>query len=348
VHELKNILVVQTAFLGDVILTLPLVQVLKRNVPDASIDFVLIPRSAELLVGHPAIQNAIVFDKRGKDAGLGGLFRVASELRRNQYDVAFVPHRSLRSAALVALAGIPQRIGFHTSTGRIILNRLVRYESRVHEVQRNLNLLRSVGIEFDGKEYPALYPSDTDKLAVDRYLQSRGDHKGDRLIGIAPGTIWNTKRWLPERFAELSRRLAASGWNVHLLGGAEDRALCEKIATSAGEGVRVAAGEFALLQSAEFIRRCAVVICNDSAPMHLAVAMKTPAVAIFGATVPEFGFAPYGSSDIIAEVHGLSCRPCSIHGGDECPVATFDCMKKISVDTVYTMVAGVLEQRHPA
>ena len=126
---------------------------------------------------------------------------------------------------------------------------------------------------------------------------------------------------------------------IVLIGGREDEALCNRIAVeSKAVEVYVTAGKFTLLQSAELLRRCKVLVSNDSAPMHLAVAMRTPVIALFGATVPSFGFAPYGEKDIVVQTEGLPCRPCSIHGGDKCPIGTFDCMVRISAEMVFEKV----------
>jgi heptosyltransferase-2 len=349
--ESRRLLVVQTAFLGDVILTLPLIQVLKRTFPQAEIDVVVIPGVADILKGHPAISKVIAFDKRGRDKGIGGLLRTARELRRNDYSAGFVPHRSLRSALLVRLAGIPERIGFNTSAGRMFLTSIVRYDKNIHEHRRNLRLLSgyvngSEIIEL-GKdpEYPTLHPSTGDREVVDRFLTEHTVDESQRLIAIAPGTVWNTKRWLQERFSELTKMLLADGYRVALVGSKADEDLCRGIANAAADQrVFSAAGELSVLQSAEMIRRCMVLVSNDSAPVHIAVAMRTPVVAIFGATVPAFGFAPYGENDSVVEVNDLPCRPCSIHGGDKCPIKTFDCMVRISAQEVYRRAQTTLER----
>jgi heptosyltransferase-2 len=341
VPDPSRVLVVQTAFLGDVVLTLPLVQELKLAFPTAQIDVLTTPRCASLLRGHPSISRTLVFDKRGVDRGLRGLLRIASELRRWHYDVAIVPHRSLRSAMLVWLARIGRRIGFDRSAGRIVFTDIVQYDPSRHEVDRNLSLLAPLGKATDKRRYPRLYADPQDQSTVDTIFSSRGIDNTTRLVAIAPGTVWNTKRWLPERFLELAQRLAADDYRVFLIGGAEDRELCQSIVARAGsERVHSYAGDLTILQSAELIRRSRVLICNDSAPMHLALAVGTPVVAIFGATVPAFGFAPYGPQDRVVEITGLSCRPCSIHGGNRCPIETFECMRNISS----TMVAAVADE----
>jgi heptosyltransferase-2 len=341
--RINRILVIQTAFIGDVILTLPLIQVLKDFFAGAVIDIVVVPRSAEVCSNHPDVGEVVVYDKRGKDKGVGGLLRMVRALRKRRYDLALAPHRSLRSAMLAFLAGIPLRIGFRRSVGRFLFTKRVEYQEDVHEVERNLALLTAVGIESVPKELPRVVPGNKEKLQVDRLLATAGWGPAVRMIAIAPGTVWNTKRWLKERFAELAGMMATEGTKVVLIGGPEDRELCEEIRSqSRSADVLNATGELSLLGSAELIRRCDVAVSNDSAPLHLAVAVGTPVVAIFGATVPEFGFAPYGPHDAVVEVRGLTCRPCSIHGGPECPIKTFDCMKRITAERVYAKVMSVM------
>lgn len=343
-RKIENILVVQTAFLGDVVLTLPLVQVVKRFFPEAKIDFLTAPRGAGILKNHSDIETVIEFDKNGKDSGVRGLFRVTENVRKQNYDVAIVPHRSLRSALLVWRAKIPQRIGFHKSAGRFFFTNVVRYENTLHEIDRNISLLNPLDISWKQKELPRLYPAETDITTVDELLRDANISDTSSMIAIAPGTMWNTKRWLKERYAELVERFVHRNFIAALIGGREDKALCEEIARSVSEEKRIfnAAGGLSLLQSAELLRRCRLLVCNDSAPMHLAVAMRTPVVAIFGATIPEFGFAPYGKYDVVVETEGLNCRPCSIHGGDRCPIRTFVCMKEITSEKVYHTSMRVL------
>jgi heptosyltransferase-2 len=335
VENLKRIILIQTAFIGDAVLSLPLVQVLKRFHPEAELDVVAVPRSASLFRNHPDLSRVIEYDKRGKDKGVRGFARLVRQLRKNSYDLAIVPHRSIRSALLAALAGIPARIGFDVSAGWFLFTTTVKYRKDIHEIERNLSLLEGLGKTFSGRELPALFPSTGDVEAINEFLRQANLSERDGMIAIAPGTIWNTKRWLKEGFAEVARKLAQRGHPVVLVGGREDDELCSEISTSVkSEKVVSAAGKLTLLESAELVRRCKVLISNDSAPMHIAVAMKTPVVAIFGATVAEFGFAPYGPKDIVVETPGLTCRPCSIHGGNKCPIETFECMRNISPEKV--------------
>lgn len=331
----RSIAVVQTAFAGDVILTLPLIQLLHERYPGAELTAVTIPAAAELLAGHPAVARVLPYDKRGSDGGIRGFLRMAARLRAAGCDVAVIPHRSLRSALLAFMARIPRRIGFDRSAGRFMLTDCVRYAAADHEIARNLALAGPLGIRPEGITLPRLYPSEADVRSVDAFLRGGQAGPDDARVAVAPGSVWATKRWPEENFAALIRLLLGRNMRVVLIGGAEDRELCARLARGAGSAaVADAAGRFSLTGSAALIARCRGLVSNDSAPVHIAVAMGVPVVALFGPTHPRFGFAPAGPGDAVVDVDGLACRPCSIHGGNRCPTGTFDCMRRISAARV--------------
>jgi heptosyltransferase II len=338
----QRILILQTSWIGDVILTLPLLQAARNRWEKAHIAFVAVPVSAEVVTNHPAVDEIVLFDKRGKDAGLNGMRSLVRRLAAGRYDVALVPHRSLRSALAACLSRVPRRIGFRTSAGRLLFTDLVEYQKDAHEIRRNLALLAPLGGASTDTGLPDLFPTPEDRAIVDRLVGEALPASGNgrsAMIALAPGSIWETKRWPKERFLQLAELLIANDFIVALIGGPQDSRLCNEIQGALRTGSVVnGAGRLALLQSAELIRRCKALVTNDSAPMHLAVAVRTPVVAIFGATVPQFGFAPLGEHDQIVETPGLACRPCSIHGGRACPVGTFECMMKIAPSDVLASV----------
>jgi heptosyltransferase-2 len=340
-----RIVVFQTAFPGDVVLTLPLAQALRRNLPGAFVGFVATPGGATLLKNHPAVSTVLVYDKRGADRGAAGMRRVARRLREGHFGVALVPHRSIRSALVVRLARIPRRVGFSTSAGKMFLSDVVPYDREAREIDRNMSLLRPLGFLNEEASLPSLYPAGSDMATVDALVRSWQAHGGlsRRWVTLAPGSVWATKRWPAAHFVGLARMLVDAGWALALIGGAEDRSLCDQIvAAVGGKHALNAAGTLSLLQSAEFIRRSDALVSNDSAPMHLACAVRVPVVALFGPTVPGFGFAPLGPRDIVVERRGLSCRPCSIHGGTKCPIGTFECMIAVSPGEVFRAIESLL------
>jgi heptosyltransferase II len=317
-------LIVQTSFIGDMVLTTPLMTHLAAH---GEVDVIGTPAAVALLANHPAVRRVIAYDKRGRDSGIVGFARMASSLRREHYDRALMAQGSMRSAALALAAGIGNRIGFDTSAGRPLYTTRVPYIENDHHAARLLSLAGAAGSELR----PTLFPGDAEATAVDALLASaRGP-----FIGLAPGSVWATKRW--PRFIELARELAGRGTPV-AIGSPDDRALGAEIIQAAGGGVD-ATGKLSLLGSAELIRRCSVLVTNDSAPQHLASAMNTPTVTIFGPTVREFGFGPLAERATTVGLDALACRPCDRHGPVACPLGHWKCMRDVGVADVAAAIA---------
>jgi heptosyltransferase-2 len=328
--------VIQTAFLGDVVLTTPLLTTLADQF--GPVDVVVTPGAAELLEGHPAVREVLRYDKKGRDAGLAGLRRLGAELRMRQYARAFLPQRSWRSAALALLARVPQRVGFADSPAAITYTTRVTRAPTGHEVER---LLALAGRRTRPAPPVSLALTTEDEAAADRWLAARGIAPG--FTAIAPGSIWGTKRW--PSYPALAAALEGS---LVVVGGEGDTALADEVVAAAPGRAWSAAGLLSLRASAALIERARVLVTNDSVPLHLATAVGTPLVAIFGPTVPEQGFGPRGSRSLALGHAGLACRPCSAHGPRVCPLGHHRCMRELPVETVAeatVMVAGAEERR---
>ncbi len=325
------VLVIQTAFLGDVVLTTPLLSRLAARF--GPVDVVTTPAAAELLETHPAVRWVIRYDKRGADRGIAGFRRVAGALADTRYAGAFLPHRSWRSAALAFSAHIPERIGFDDSPAALLYTERVPRPRGGHESSRILAL---AGGARRGEAPPAvaLTLTDADRAAAEAWLTQRG--VATPFVAMAPGSIWGTKRW--SGYAELASRLTQP---VVVLGSAADRALADEVAAAAGGRAHSAAGTLSLRESAAVIARAALLITNDSAPLHLATGVGTPVVAVFGPTTPSQGFGPIGSSSRVIQQTGLWCRPCSPHGPATCPFGHHACMRGIGVDQVLAAVTSL-------
>ncbi|MEP6991805.1 MAG: lipopolysaccharide heptosyltransferase II [bacterium] len=329
-------LLIQTSFIGDTILTTPLLAQLARR---GAVDVVVTPASAALLANHPAVRNLIVYDKRGADRGLAGFFALASRLRAEQYEVAYLAQGSVRSAALALIAGIPSRIGFDTSAGRWLYTKRVTYRADLHHAARLLRLARPNGRPASAEESrPTLYPGAAERAAVDALLAEHGVANGDRLVVLAPGSVWGTKRW--PYYPELATRLAPD-FRAVIVGSAEDATLAQAIIAEAPTAID-ATGQLSLLASAELIGRAAVVVTNDSAPLHLSSAMGVPTLAIFGPTVPAFGFGPLAPKSGVAGHDALACRPCDRHGPKVCPLGHFRCMRDLDAAAMADRVRSLL------
>jgi heptosyltransferase-2 len=331
-------LVVQTAFLGDVVLTTPLLAALAAQ--HGPVDVVTTPGAAALLETHPAVRRVIRYDKRGRDRGLRGLLRLARSLAAERYDAAYLPHRSLRTAALAWLARVPKRVGFDDGW-RWLYTEARRRPRDGHEVDRLLALVDAA----PGGTGATLHLTPADRQAAEDFLCAHAI--AAPFVALAPGSIWGSKRWpyYPELAARLAERAA-----IVVVGGPEDAGLAGEVAAAVARvGGRAVSGcgQLTLRQAADVIRRAVVLVTNDSAPLHLAQAVATPTVAIFGSTVPAFGFGPRGPRDAVVELAGLPCRPCSAHGPATCPLGHHRCMKTVSVEDVLRAVeaTGALAQR---
>jgi heptosyltransferase II len=328
-------LVIPTAFLGDVVLTTPLLSALAEQ--HGPVDVVTTPGAASLLASHPAVRQVIEYDKRGADRGVAGLRRLAAALREAGYSRAYLPHRSWRSAALALLARIPERIGFADAPAALTYTERVARARTGHETERLLALVPRAAAASPSRDeaHPvSLALTGADRGAADAWLRTAGVE--GRFVAVAPGSIWGTKRW--PYYAELASRLALP---IVVVGGPDDAELADTIVAAAPERVRSAAGRLTLRASAALIERAAVLVTNDSAPLHLATAVRTPIVAIFGPTVPEFGFGPIGPHDQVLGVTGLPCRPCSTHGPQVCPLGHHRCMRELDPSIVLDAVRAV-------
>lgn len=335
-----RVLLVQNSFLGDTLLSLPLAKRLKEILPGCRLTALTRPQTEDVFRRSPWVDEVLLDDKRGADRGPRGFWRMARRIRDARFDLALVAHRSLRSALLAWLAGIPRRIGFSASAGSFLFHETVFFPWGMPDLERNLALLLPLKPDLRAGGEDSVYLSERrgpaeDSRGLDRRLAEAGVAPGERLVGIHPGSAWPTKRWLPERFAALARRLAReAGLKVLLLGGPEDAALSAGIARTAGEGVLDWTGKTSLPELIELSGRLSLLITNDSGPMHVAAASGVPTLAIFGPTTRELGFFPYGRGHRVLEAD-LSCRPCGLHGMRECPEGHFLCMRLIGVEEVH-------------
>jgi heptosyltransferase-2 len=330
-------LVIQTAWFGDVILTTPLIRRAAERT-GSPVDVIVVPQVAEVLAGNPHIREVITYDKKGKDRGLGPFVELARRLKRRNYQIAYLAQASPRSALLAWLARIPRRIGFRSAPGAWLYTHTVVPRGEPHQVERLLALADGAP---DRRE-PEIYPSESDRRAAAGVLAEAGIEAGAEFIALAPGAAWGTKRW--PYFPELAQALAQEV-PLAVVGGAGDRADARAIKNALGPGAPLAdaTGRLSLLASGELIRRAALLISNDSAPVHLASATDTPTVEIYGPTVPGFGFAARSRYARLIEPDPLPCRPCSPHGPAVCPQLHHRCMRDTPVGRVLAEVRTVLQ-----
>ena len=340
-----NVLVLQTSFIGDTVLTLPLLGAIKRRYPRARLSLFCTPQGKELAENCAAVDEIIVDDKRGEHGGLFGLWRQALNLRNRAFSLALTPHKSLRTALILYLARIPCRVGFRQSKGWFLFNRLVDRRADIHDVDRNLSLLGAFGIPTEECERDYGLRACSSPVAALEELESLRNDGKRLLIGVNPGSVWATKRWQAEGFAQVIKLLKGRGdCEVVIFGGPGDVSLAAAIRDASQSDCLNYAGKFSLRDLPRALAACDVFITNDSGPMHIAVAVKVPTVALFCATVPSLGFYPYSSHAIVLQ-KDLPCRPCTSHGGRRCPLGTEDCIRLIRPEHVVRAVESLLERR---
>lgn len=348
-QETKSILVIQTAFVGDIVLTTSFLAGLRALAPQAKISLLTTPAGVQLLTPNPWNIQLLPYDKRGKEKGTAGFLRKARELRALKPQLVFCLHRSLRSALLAKVTG-GFIVGFQESAGSVLFGKRVSRKGFAYEAEKNLALLKGhFGEAANGiAPFPALSASDKDRVSATTLLLGEG-----KFVALAPSSVWATKRWPVDKFAELAKQL----WQKHqlrsvIVGGQEpqDIALGKQLAQLCEQNgapvPRDLSGKTNLGALKVVLQKAELVVSNDSAPLHIAIAMGTKTVGVFGPTTKELGFfplAPEGKASV-AEVSGLSCRPCGLHGHAACPQGHFRCMLELSPDTVGAAVDKLLCQ----
>lgn len=330
---MNRILIIQTAFIGDVILATPVAEKLHRFYPEASIDFLVRKGNEGLLRDHPFIGETLVFDKKQKK--LRNLLKLAFKVRKKKYDLIVNLHRFASSGFIVFLSGAKVKLGFDKNPFSFCYSRKTPHEigTGKHETRRNIDVISYLTDSYTVA--PKLYPSPDDE-AMAEGLRSKGPY-----VCMAPTSVWFTKQWPREKWVELIRTLP-EGYVIYLLGAPGDLEACEWIRREAAQvNVHNLCGKLDFLQSAALMRGAVMNYVNDSAPMHLCSAVNAATAAIFCSTVPAFGFGPLSDiSHIIEITEPLSCRPCGLHGYKECPEAHFRCALDIDVQRLARLVPG--------
>ncbi|HUQ18609.1 MAG TPA: lipopolysaccharide heptosyltransferase II [Gemmatimonadaceae bacterium] len=329
-------LVVQTSFLGDVVLTTPLIAALGRRGP---VDVLTTAPGAQVLANNPEIRNTIVYDKRDRDRGIRAFMRIVGQLRQNRYDAAYLAQGSFRSGALVVAAGIPTRVGFDTSAARMLYTNRVQYRADKHHAERlwSLGFTDCADPPVGDQTMPRVFPGEDDRRSVDALLGKIGTQQ---FVALGPGSAWGTKRW--PFYPELAAKIVAD-FHIVVIGGKSDVEAGNLILAQLppGRGLN-AAGQLSLLGSAEIIGRATALVSNDSAPQHFASAMGTPTITIFGPTTEAFGFGPLAPGSESIGHPDLPCRPCHRHGPARCPLGHWRCMRELSSDVVHEILLRMI------
>ena len=327
----KKILIVQTAFLGDVILTTPLIKAIKSVFPNSEIDFLVISGNKKILEGNPNLNNIFIFDK--KKHKIKSFFENLRKLRKVRYDLAFLPHSSLTSALLIYFSGSKRRIGFNRRAAKHFLTDRVDFRTDCHRIEKNLDLLKVISNqEYDMQTQ--LFLSKGNLQEADAFFDKINPKK--KSIIITPGSFWETKKWLKEYFVELINKL--NDFNVILDGAPFEKEYCDDIIGKTQVENIYNICDYNFMTSVAIMQKCDLALCNDSGAMHMANAVQTDVFAFFGPTsTKNSGYFPFRENDFVFEVD-LPCRPCGKHGHKECPLGHHDCMKMITPEMVYSKI----------
>ncbi len=324
---MKKVLIIQTSFIGDVILATSFVETIHRQFPEAKIDFVLRKGNEGVFDEHPFIRKVHIWDK--SNSKYKKLRQLISELKSEQYDYIFNLQRHYASAILTLLIRGKNKIGFRTTILSLFYNQSVSYKidptSKKHEIERNFEQLKSLKkFSFSYPEKPKIYPQSKHFPNIDY---------SHPFYVIAPASVWFTKQLPAKKWVELCNSLSPE-IPVYFIGSKSDMELCQQIIDVSMKKERLVnyAGKLTLMESAALLSKATMTFCNDSAPMHLASATNAPVTAFYCSTLPEFGFGPLSEYSKVIEIDfSLDCRPCGLHGKKHCPKGHFKCGNEIII-----------------
>jgi heptosyltransferase-2 len=321
---MQKILVIQTAFVGDVVLATGILEKLHTAIPDAQIDFMVRLGNESLFQEHPYLHKLWVWNK--KKAKYLHLLKLLFQIRRVRYDKVINIQRYAATGLLTVLSGAKVTIGFDKNPLSFLYTQKITHtisdgEMLLHETERNQQLIQSFTDPVAAK--PRLYPSAKDEEKV-------VDYKSQPYICSAPASVWFTKQFPADKWIQFIHGLPENS-RVYLLGSLEDFDLCEEIQSQCSHlNVVTLAGKLSFLQSAALMKDAKMNYVNDSAPMHLASSVNAPVTTVYCSTIPAFGFGPLSDKRFIVEIlEKLDCRPCGLHGLKACPLGHFNCANHI-------------------
>lgn len=335
-----RILLAQTSFLGDTILSTPVIKAIKALFPHAQLWMMTTPLSCDLVRRDPLLNGVITLDKRKTDAGLFGLLRMSRKLKSMHFDRVYSLHRSYRTSLLLWLARIPSRTGFSDAKGRCLYNNLKERNTHQHDVIRNMSILAGETELDPNTMQMRLFAPAWHEVSAD--LRACLPQPG-RYAVVVPGSAWQTKMWHWEGFREVGTYLLRRNIGVVLLGAESDRAICAHV----GQDLPVIdlSGRTRVAEAMSIVQNARLVVCNDSMSLHMASAMRIPTAVIFCATSPAFGYGPWKNRAIVIEQKNLDCKPCRRHGSVKCPSGTQACMRGPEAGVVIDAVRRLLDSQ---
>lgn len=337
-YKPDKILVVETAFLGDCLLTTPLIRGIKEVFPNASISFLSRPIGCEALRNNPYISSFIPYDKK---KGVLEFLKIMKKIKNEGFGLAILCHKSVRTTLLAWLCKIPKRIGFDNAGLSFLLTEKIGYDRKKHEAERKLSLIKGFGVLPDERGLDIFIDEKARKKRDSLFLKW-AIKKDDLVVGILPFSHWQTKMWLERGFAKVIDRLSEYKAKTIIFGSSDDLQSAYKIQAMAREKPIIACGDILISELGAFFERCNLIIGNDTGIIHIAYGLNKKTIVIFGPTIPELGFGPYKTTSTIVLQKPLPCRPCSSHGPHKCPKGHFNCMTKITDEEVFACAIKLL------
>lgn len=331
--DIRNIkiLVVRLDRIGDVTLSLPAIQAIRDRFPNASISVVTRPATAALVEGHPAVDNVLPYryERKGRHSGVLGSFRFIYEVIRQKFDVVFILNPSLRSYLVPFFAGIPYRVGFKTKYPGLLTHAIEdrRHEGARHEAEYTLDVVRAFGVDADR--------ADSYEGTLGHFRVQKDPAKSKKIIALHAGASCPSKRWPVENFAALGQKILAADPEVTLavIGGKEEKEMGQRLTGLLGSRAQDLTDQFSLKELAGFLSQCELLISNDSGPVHVAAAVGTRTLTIFGRSLPGLGITRWralGRGHTVLQ-KDVGCAVCLAH---HCPIE-FECLKALSVEEVW-------------
>lgn len=318
----KNILVIQTAFIGDAILASSVLEKLHSFFPQAKISILVRKGNESLYYGHPFLHALLVWNK--KEGKYKSLFKLVKLVRKNKFDTVINLHRHASSGFITAFSKAAYTSGYNKNPFSFLFNYKAPHligDGR-HEVERYNDLIETITDKTVAK--PKLYPTFKQFSAIEPYIKLP-------FVCMAPSSVWATKQLPPNKWIELCNSIT-NETTIYLLGAESDAQLCYHIKENAKHTkIEVLAGKLSLLESCELMKHASMNYVNDSGPLHLASAANAPTTAFFCSTIPEYGFYPLAINSKVIEVKGLGCKPCGLHGFKACPKNDFKCGNDINI-----------------
>jgi len=319
-----KILLVQTGFLGDVVLSTPVIAGLKEIFPQSELWIMVHKGATELVQNDPLLSGILVFDKHGKDKSIFGMAKMVREIKAHQFSRVYSLHKSARTALLLAASKIPVRVGFKHAKLSFLYTARASRPSELHDVLRNLSLL-TVDKELRSFSHELrLFAAARSEVFQKLQLESLASQS---YVVLSPGSAWKTKMWHWHGYREVAQHFLRLNYGVLLLGGPGENETAQKVAD--GLNIHNLVGKTSLSQMLALVKSAALMVCNDSLALHVASAFKVPSVALFCSTSPAFGFGPWKNKHCVLEVEGLPCKPCGRHGWHRCPTGTEACMTQL-------------------